>query len=104
VLRSRIIALLLLTTVLGGYAAAGTEARKIKTRVEPTYPELARQSRIEGTVRVEVVIAANGEVKSTKPLGGHPLLLQSAERAIRQWRYDPGPETTAIIEFHFHVD
>jgi len=57
---------------------------------------------VSGTVRIEVVIAPNGSVKSLKPLGGHPLLIQSASEALRKWRYAPGPETTTIVEFKFH--
>ena len=83
--------------------SAGAEpGRKVLNRVNPAYPELARQLNVSGTVRIEVVIAPNGSVKSLKPLGGHPLLIQSASEALRKWRYAPGPETTTIVEFKFH--
>jgi len=96
-----------LAAVLGAVLLSGTAmwgdggARKVKTRVEPSYPELARRMNVIGTVRIEVVIASNGTVKTTRPLGGHPLLIQSANDAVKKWRYEPGPESTAIIEFHF---
>lgn len=84
-------------------AAAGAELeRKVVNRVKPAYPELARQMNVTGTVKIEVVIAANGTVRTLKPLGGHPLLIQSASEALRKWRYAPGPETTTIVEFQFH--
>ena len=54
-------------------------------------------------MKIEVAIAANGSVKSVKPLGGHPLLIQSASEALRKWRFAPGPETTTIVEFHFRA-
>ena len=88
--------------LLSGSAMLGDSgARKIKSRVDPSYPELARRMNIAGTVRIEVVIAQNGTVKSARALGGHPLLIQSATEAVRKWRYEPGPESTAVIEFHF---
>jgi TonB family protein len=80
---------------------ADGDGRRVKERVNPSYPSLARQMNITGMVRLEVVIAANGTVKSTRPLGGHPLLIKSANDAIRKWRYEPGPETTTVVEFRF---
>jgi TonB family protein len=95
----------LLAVVLGAAmcqaSTAAETARKVVNRVKPAYPELARQMNATGTVRIEVVIAADGSVKSLKPIGGHPLLIQSASEALRKWRFAPGPETTTIVEFQF---
>jgi TonB family protein len=55
----------------------------------PEYPALARQSRIEGTVRMEAIIDKNGKVQELKVLSGHPLLIQSALNAVRTWQYAP---------------
>ena len=82
-------------------ACAAAEGRKVKVKVTPTFPSLARQMNLNGTVRIEVVIAPNGEIKSTRALGGHPLLIEAATEALRKWKYEPGPETTTIVEFHF---
>ena len=76
--------------------------RKIKTRVAPIYPQLARQMNISGVVKVQVTVAPNGSVKTTKLVGGHPLLANAALDAIKKWRFDTGPdETTGIVEFKF---
>jgi TonB family protein len=97
----------LLAAILGAalcQASAGADPdRKVVSRVKPAYPELARRMNVSGTVKIEVVIAANGTVKSIKALGGHPLLIQSASEALRKWRFAPGPETTTIVEFQFHT-
>ena len=82
-------------------ACAATEGRKVKVKVTPTFPFLARQLNLSGAVRIEVVIAPNGDIKSTRALGGHPLLIEAATEALRKWKYEPGPETTTILEFHF---
>ncbi len=77
-------------------------SRKVKARVSPVYPEAARRSNIVGTVRLAVVIAPNGSVKSAKPLGGHPLLVDAAMDAMRQWKFEAGPnETGGVVEFKF---
>lgn len=76
--------------------------RKVKTRVEPAYPELARRMHIEGVVKVEVTVAANGSVKEAKAVGGHPLFVAAALDAIKKWRFEPGTaESTGIVEFKF---
>ena len=76
--------------------------RKVKTKVTPAVPELARRMNITGRVKIEVVIAPDGHVKSSRALGGHPVLLQSCQDAIKEWKFEPAPEeTTQVIEFDF---
>ena|SRR5579864_2130779 len=79
-----------------------TATRKLKSKVVPEYPSLARQLRLQGKVRVVAIVATDGHVTSTKVAGGHPLLAGSAEDAIKKWRFEPGSkETTEIIEIVF---
>jgi TonB family protein len=58
-------------------------------RVEPKYPEVARQARVEGTVILEVTTDANGYVSSATILRSIPLLDQAAVESVRQWIYEP---------------
>jgi protein TonB len=58
-------------------------------RVVPAYPELARQIRLEGTVRLQAVIGRDGTVQSLEILSGHPILARAAVAAVREWRYRP---------------
>lgn len=76
--------------------------RKIKTRVNPTYPELARRMSVAGKVKIEVVITPDGHVRSTRIVGGHPLLVQACQDAVREWKFTAAAEeTTQIVEFEF---
>lgn len=76
--------------------------RKPKTKVSPVYPDVARRMSITGTVRLVVVVTPNGVVKSAKPLGGHPLLVNAAMDAMKQWRFEPAPaESSGVVEFKF---
>ena len=76
--------------------------RKVKTRVSPAYPELAKRMSVAGKVKIEVVITPDGRVKSTRVIGGHPLLVQSCQDAVKEWKFAPAPqETTQIVEFDF---
>jgi TonB family protein len=80
-------------------------ARKVKSKVAPVYPELAKKMAISGTVRVAIVVASNGSVKSTKVLGGHPLLIDAAVDAVRKWKFEPGADdSSGVIEFKFQPE
>jgi TonB family protein len=70
---------------LGGNVAAA----KLLTRVQPAYPPLARQTGISGTVQLHAVISIDGAIEQLDVVSGHPLLIQAALDAVRQWRYQP---------------
>jgi TonB family protein len=76
--------------------------RRAKTKVQPTYPELAHKMNISGTVKIEVTVAPNGTVKEARVVGGHPVLAQSALDAAKRWRFEPAAlESTGVIDFKF---
>ncbi|MBS1841054.1 MAG: TonB family protein [Acidobacteria bacterium] len=64
-------------------------AASLINRVQPVYPPLARQTRVSGTVRLHAIISKEGTVQQLEVLSGHPLLVQAALDAVRQWRYRP---------------
>jgi TonB family protein len=71
-------------------------------RTAPSYPELARRMHLRGKVRLEVVIAPDGSVKSAKMLGGSPVFEKSAIDAVEQRRFAAGErETKAVILLEF---
>ncbi len=61
----------------------------IANRVDPVYPPAAKVYKLSGTVVVEVVITAMGDVKSTKLVSGHPVLAPAALAAVKQWKFNP---------------
>jgi protein TonB len=58
-------------------------------RVQPQYPALARQARVQGIVVLRAMISRDGKIENLQLVSGHPLLVQSAMDAVRQWRYRP---------------
>ncbi|HKU19992.1 MAG TPA: TonB family protein [Terriglobales bacterium] len=58
-------------------------------RVQPMYPPLARQARIQGTVVLQAEISKDGTIENLRLISGHPMLAPSAIEAVRQWRYKP---------------
>ena len=65
------------------------QAAKILHRVNPPYPPLAKQARIQGAVKLEGIIAKDGTIQLLKVISGHPLLVPAALDAVKQWRYRP---------------
>jgi len=103
----RLGALAVTLLLAGGLAVAQQSStdegkRKVKYKVAPQFSDLARKMNITGKVRIEIVIAPDGHVKSSKPIGGHPVLVQSCLDAIKDWKFESAPEeTTQVIEFDF---
>jgi TonB family protein len=58
-------------------------------QVESEYPAIAQQTNIRGLVVVEIHVSPTGHVTSTRVISGHPLLVQAALTAVRQWIYEP---------------
>ena len=84
-------------------SAHGQEGRKLIAQPVPVYPQVARLARLSGTVKVQVVIATDGQVKEVKVIGGHPLFVEATQEALKKWKYAPSnSETTAALEFNFH--
>jgi TonB family protein len=98
---------LLIFSSASGFAQTGTtdeSKRKVKTKVAPVYPELAKRMNVAGKVKIEVVISPDGHVKTTRVVGGHPLLVQVCQDAVKEWKFVSAPEeTTQIVEFEFRV-
>jgi protein TonB len=57
------------------------------SRVEPVYPEDAKQQGIQGTVKLHAIIGRHGSVESLQSVNGPPLLVAAAMNAVRQWRF-----------------
>jgi TonB family protein len=76
--------------------------RRVKSKVSPVYPELARKMNLRGTVKVEVVVSPNGSVKDAKVVGGHPVLANAALEAVKKWKFEPAAaESTGVVDFKF---
>ncbi len=83
--------------------SAQEATRKVKKSVRPDYPELAKRFDLRGTVRVQVLIAADGKVKETKVLGGNPVLAKAAVEAAQKWVFEPEPQaSTMVLKFDFN--
>ena len=74
----------------------------------PTYPQMARIAHIQGNVVLQATISKTGTVENLRAMQGHPILIQAALDAVRQWKYKPyilngepvEVETTITVQFH----
>lgn len=79
-----------------------SSSRKVISRVAPTCPELARRMHIQGTVKLEAIVKPNGSVKTTRVLGGNPVLVEAATTALTKWKFEAAPnETTEVVQLVF---
>jgi protein TonB len=79
---------------LGGQVVAA----KLLAQPQPVYPPLARQARIQGNVVLHAIIDKDGRVGELQVISGHPLLVQSALEAVKNWRYQPTQLNSEPVE------
>ena len=83
--------------------AQGPEPKLIH-RVEPEYPPLASQSRIQGQVHLKAKLGQDGRVSDVQVVSGHPLLVSAAVEAVKKWIYEPGMVNGEPVETVIDID
>ena len=85
---------------IGGSVMAG----RILKQPRAVYPALAKKARIQGVVRLDVIIGKDGAVESIDVIDGHPLLRAAAIDAVKQWVYQPTTLNGAPVKVHTQVE
>jgi len=67
----------------------GVSAGLLVRKVQPNYPPLARQARIQGSVLLQEEISKDGSIENLRLISGHPMLAPAAIEAVKQWKYKP---------------
>ncbi|MBI3209398.1 MAG: energy transducer TonB [Candidatus Solibacter usitatus] len=80
------------------------QAAKLVRQPKPVYPPLAKQARIQGTVRFTAIIGKDGTIQNLTLIGGHPLLVPSATEAVKQWVYQPTLLNGEAVEVVTQID
>ena len=87
------------------FAQQARAPRAVIAKVMPVYPALARPLKLEGTVKVSIVVDASGNPKTVQGTGGHPLLLKAAQDAVSKWKWAPAAQpTTESVELRFRPE
>ena len=93
------VVLLALATAIPSHAG---DARAIKQRIQPTYPDMAKRMRITGVVRISATVAADGSVTAVKTVSGNMMLAKAAEDAVSRWKFAPDDaESTVEVDINF---
>jgi protein TonB len=69
--------------------SSGVVSGLLLRKVNPTYPPLARQARIQGVVVLQAQISKDGNIQNLQLISGHPMLAPAAIEAVKQWKYKP---------------
>jgi TonB family protein len=84
----------LLSWTATGLAQDGV--RKVLKRAPVPYPSILRSKGIGGVVRLKVFVKPDGTVRDTEVLGGNPILAESAQKSVMQWKFSPANSETAL--------
>ncbi len=97
---------LLLAVAAHGWAdqpqrvSGATALKAVVSKVDPEYPSVARQLKIEGEAQLEVLVDEAGSVEKVDVVSGNPVLTKAAADAVKKWRFSPfavdGKATKAI--------
>jgi len=82
----------------------GVQEANLIHKVDPVYPPLALQARIQGTVRFTAIVDRDGRIQNLQLLSGHPLLVEAARNATTQWEYRPTLLNGSPVEVVTQVD
>jgi TonB family protein len=68
--------------------------RKVISTVKPGYPQTLKDLHIEGLVRLKATVLPNGSVANIQVIGGNPILVENAVKAVKNWKYAPAASQT----------
>ena len=88
--------------------SSGVMEGNLIRKVDPPYPSMAKIAHIQGDVVLQATISKGGTIENLRGVSGHPILIQAAMEAVRQWKYRPYElngepvevETTITVRFH----
>lgn len=90
--------------------STGISEGMLVQKIEPQYPVIAQRAHVQGTVQLKAIISREGAIENLQLVNGHPLLVQAAIDAVKQWRYRPYVlngeplEVETIVNVNFHLN
>jgi TonB family protein len=80
------------------------DARVVKSRVPPVYPEIAKRMRISGSVKLEAAVDPEGKVTDVKEVSGNHTLAEAAKEALKKWKFAAGSsDSNETVEINFDL-
>ena len=83
------------------FSAAAAQAqenngRKVIKKAPVAYPSILKSKGIGGVVRLRVYVKPDGTVRDTEVIGGNPILVESAQKSVLQWKFTTGSAETVM--------
>jgi TonB family protein len=101
-MRPCVLAVIMIGLMTAAWSQEADTARKLLAHPSPSYPALARSMSLAGTVKLQATVGPNGTVKSIEVKGGNPLLAESAQFTVREWKWEKSEhESVEWVEIHF---
>ena len=84
--------------------SSGVQQANLIDAPKPVYPQLAKAARVQGTIKLQAVIAIDGSIKNLRVISGPPLLANAALDAVRRWQYKPTMLNGSPVEVITEID
>jgi protein TonB len=84
--------------------SSGVQQANLINAPKPSYPQLAKAARVQGTIKLQAVIAIDGSIKNLRVISGPPLLVNAALDAVRRWQYKPTMLNGSPVEVITEID
>jgi protein TonB len=83
--------------------SSGVAEGLLLRKIDPIYPPMAKVAHIQGDVLLQAVISKTGTIENLRAVSGHPILIQAALDAVRQWKYKPYQLNNEAVEVETQV-
>jgi protein TonB len=84
--------------------SSGVQQANLIYAPKPVYPQLAKSARVQGTIKLQAIIAVDGSIRNLRVIGGPPLLVNAAIDAVRRWQYKPTMLNGSPVEVLTEID
>ena len=84
--------------------SSGVQQANLIYAPKPVYPQLAKSARVQGTIKLQAIIAVDGSIKNLRVMTGPPLLVNAAIDAVRRWQYKPTMLNGSPVEVITEID
>ena len=87
--------------------AQDNNTRKLLKKAPVGYPYILKSKGIGGIVKLRVFVKPDGTVRDAEVVGGNPILAESAQKSVMQWKFSPGTSETTLevsVTFDPHSD
>jgi protein TonB len=84
--------------------SSGVQQANLIYAPKPVYPQIAKSARVQGSIKLQAIIAVDGSIRNLQVISGPPLLVNAALDAVRRWQYKPTTLNGSPVEVITEID